>query len=135
MRATVTVEGTHEEIEALIRMIADRAPGVHVQVGLDVGLPLNGVEDLPPVGQLKPVERKIVLMDLRGEPRRQIASQLELSAGTITVYRRLIRLKLRNLPEEQRQPWMLMWLRRFPGVAPAQPFLPPAEPEGPSAED
>lgn len=135
MRATVTVEGTHEEIEALIRALASGAPGVHVQVGLEVALPPGAREELAAADMLRPVERAIVLMDLRGEPRRQIASQLELSAGTVTVYRRLIRLRLRGIPEEQRPPWMLMWLRRFPGMAPPQPPAPPAEPETPPAED
>ena len=133
MRATVTVEGTEQEIEALILAIAGRAPGVHVQIGLHVGIPLAGLEEQPSAVQLRPVEREIVQMDLRGEPRREIASRLQLTPGTVTVYRRLIRLRLRAIPEGQRELWMLMWLRRFPGAAPAKPPAQASqeEPEGP----
>jgi len=131
MRATVTVEGTEEEIEALIRGIARRTPGIHVQIGLHVGVPLSGMEEQPPAVQLRPVEREIVQMDLRGEPRREIASKLQLTPGTVTVYRRLIRLRLRAIPEDQRELWMLLWLRRFPGAPPRPPAPSAAEAQTP----
>jgi len=60
------------------------------------------------------------------EPRRRIAQALELNAGTVTVYRRSIRAKLRAAPADEYPTAIQHWLRRFPGQAGKPPEHPSA---------
>ncbi len=65
--------------------------------------------------QLRPLERRIVELDLLGARRRRIAETLCVAAGTVTVYRRTIRARIGLIPPRERPPWLRSWLRRFPG--------------------
>jgi DNA-binding NarL/FixJ family response regulator len=127
MKATIVVEGTPTEVAELLRQLHDLAEVQLLFEPDSLQLPINWDEH-PALGRLTAVEREIIRLDLLFEPRRRIAQQLQLTVGTVTVYRRSIRAKLRAIPPEQYPPAMQQWLRRFPGQAGAAP-KPPAEPE------
>lgn len=119
LEALVRVSGPAAALAELVERLA-RQGLVAVQIEADPSAADAAWELLP--RPLSATERAIVQHDLRGEPRRRIAALLELSAGTVTVYRRLIRAKFQALPPAQRPAWMRGWLRRFPGA----PRTPPA---------
>ena len=127
MKATIVVEGTPTEVAELLRQLHDLAEVQLLFEPASLQLPINWDEH-PALGRLTAVEREIIRLDLLFEPRRRIAQQLQLTVGTVTVYRRSIRAKLRAIPPDQYPPAMQQWLRRFPGQGGAAPK--PPEPEG-----
>ncbi len=120
MHGTMMFEGSAAEIEQLIRLVAGQLP-ITIHLANRTPIPLEGLEDLPPEARLTPAEQALIQLDLRGEPRRRIAPRLNLTVGTVTVYRRNIRLKFRHVPPERRPDWMVTWFRRFPGRTPKGP--------------
>lgn len=143
MKATIVVEGVPTEVATLIRQLHGLA---EVQLLFEpeaLLLPITW-EEHPALGQLTVAEREIVRLDLLFEPRRRIAQHLGLTVGTVTVYRRSIRAKLRKAPADQFPTAVQQWLKRFPGhpsttplpsaAAPAAEAEPAPEtpPEGPS---
>ncbi|GAB4210174.1 MAG: hypothetical protein OHK0022_42730 [Roseiflexaceae bacterium] len=83
--------------------------------GCEVIDPLPGLDGLPPEVQLTTLEHATIQHDLAGVRRQDISQQLDISPGTVTVYRRNIRQKLRHLPPNQCPVEIIRWLRRFPG--------------------
>jgi FixJ family two-component response regulator len=121
MRATIVVEGSPDDLETLIQHLHS-VTEAQITLRPVVFEPIIDWEAHPVLVQLTPVEREIVRRDLLLEPRRRIAEQLDLRAGTVTVYRRTIRLKLRGIPTEQLPAALRHWLTCFPGLpAQAQP--------------
>ena len=116
LHALIQISGPQEAVAALIERLARHA-AITVLAEGDLALPEDAGAEL--ARPLTATERALVQHDLRGEPRRRIAERLGVTPGTITVYRRLIRLKLRAVPPERRPLWMQSWLRRFPGLAPS----------------
>ncbi len=114
MQVTLLINANPDELPALLDYLAQHS-SIIVQWGMDVLPPLLGLEQLPPDAQLTETERALVQHDLRGDRRSSIAHALDLSPGTITVYRRTIRRKFRRMQRTQWLPWMESWIRRFPG--------------------
>ncbi|HEU4321943.1 MAG TPA: hypothetical protein VFS21_02235 [Roseiflexaceae bacterium] len=114
MEVTLLIRASAQEIASMLDLLAERGY-VPQQWGRELIDPLPELEGLPPEWRLTPIEHAIVQHDLIGARRCDISRLLEISAGTITVYRRLIRKKLRHLPQEQRSAAITNWLRRFPG--------------------
>lgn len=123
MHGTMIFEGVPAEIEQLIRLVAGQLP-ITIHLGSKTLISLEGLEELPPEARPTPVERALIQLDLRGEPRRRIAPRLGLTVSTVTVYRRNIRLKFRHVPPERQPEWMVRWLRRFPGRTPKDSTAP-----------
>lgn len=113
MKATIIVEGTPAEIAALLDSLREQGE-VHVSFGADA-VTLVDWDSHPVLQRLRQRERDIMRLDLEHEPRRRIAEQLKLTVGTVTVYRRAIRAKLRAVPPDQYPSFVHEWLRRFPG--------------------
>ncbi|HEU4326972.1 MAG TPA: LuxR C-terminal-related transcriptional regulator [Roseiflexaceae bacterium] len=114
MEVSLVVRASAQEITAMLDLLAERGY-IPQQWGREVIDPLPELEGLPPEFQLTPLEQAIVQHDLAGLRRQDISHKLDITPGTITVYRRLIRHKLRHLPPEQRPSQIMSWLRRFPG--------------------
>ncbi|GAB4197780.1 MAG: hypothetical protein OHK0022_16350 [Roseiflexaceae bacterium] len=116
MEVTIVLDGTTEELEALVNDLRDL---IDLRGLLDTQITPEeidwGAHEV--FGRLKPTEREIICLDLKWEPRRRIAQELKISAGTVTVYRRSIRSKVRVIPEAEQPDWLRRWLRRFPGRA------------------
>ncbi|GAB4213275.1 MAG: hypothetical protein OHK0022_50150 [Roseiflexaceae bacterium] len=123
MHGTMTFAGTTAEIVQLIRLVAGQFP-ITIHLGNETPTRLEGLEALPPEARPTPIEQALIQLDLRGEPRRRIAPRLGLTVGTVTVYRRNIRLKFRHVPPEQRPGWMTRWFHRFPGRDQQKPPAP-----------
>lgn len=121
MKATVVVEGTPTEVATLIRQLHGLADVQLLFEPEALLLPINW-EQHPALEQLTAAEREIVRLDLLFEPRRRVAQHLGLTVGTVTVYRRSIRAKLRKTPAEQFPAAVQQWLRRFPGHPSATPL-------------
>lgn len=115
METMLIINGSAEDVAALVETVA-RLGLVTVSWGAETLPPLPGWEQLPEAGRLSRIERAIIQRDLRGDARRQTASALELTPGTITVYRRHIRQKLLRTPCADLPQWALVWLQRFPGL-------------------
>jgi len=113
MKASVVIEGTPDEVVALIDSLRERGE-VHVSFDTDTMVLLDW-DVHPALRQLRIREREIMRLDLEHEPRRRIAELLDLTVGTVTVYRRSIRAKLRAFPPDQYPTFVREWLRRFPG--------------------
>lgn len=131
MKATITVEGTPAQLAKLFGQL-HRLALVQYESGPGQAGLLIDWNAHPAFERLRDVEREIIRLDLLNEPRRRIATQLELGANTVTVYRRTIRSKLRGAPAEQYPAAIQHWLRRFPGqvgVAPPRPAHPEQPPE------
>ncbi len=118
MEVSLVVRASAQEIIALLELLVERGY-IPQQWGREVVDPLPELEGLPPEFQLTPLEQAIVQHDLAGLRRQEISHKLDISPGTITVYRRLIRHKLRHLPPERRPSQIISWLRRFPGSTPS----------------
>ena len=116
METTMIISGSTEEIRALVELLAGLGQ-VSITWGPEILPPLVGWERLPEQERPTPVEHAIIQRDLRGDPRRKIATELQLTPGAITVYRRNIRQKLLRVPRAHLPPWALSWLLRFPGQA------------------
>lgn len=130
IKATIQLEGSPEDVAQLLPLLYERGD-VHLSVHPEQFLPVDW-KNHPVLERLTNVERQIMQLDLVHEPRRRIAEKLELTVGTITVYRRTIRAKLRLFPSEQHPMVVREWLRCFPGQ-PGAAFRratePPATPE------
>ena len=132
MKATVVIEGTPEEVAEALRLLHGLGE-LELSFGPEVQ-PLPPRWDAhPALARLTAVEREIVRLDLLYEPRRRIAQALELTVGTVTVYRRSIRAKLRAASADEYPAAIQRWLRRFPGQRPTPssaepPPKPPATP-------
>ncbi len=114
MEVSLVVRASAEEIAAMLDLLAERGY-IPQQWGREVVDPLPALEGLPPKVQLTPAEHAIIQHDLTGARRCDISQKLDLSPGTITVYRRAIRHKLRHLPPGNQPAAIRSWLRRFPG--------------------
>lgn len=114
MEVTLLVRASVEEITPMLDLLAERGY-IPQQWGRDLIEPLPELADLPPDAKLTPLEQAIMQHDLIGSRRREISRQLGITPGTITVYRRLIRKKLRHLPPAKQSAAIICWLRRFPG--------------------
>lgn len=114
MEVTLTVSATSEEIVPMLDLLAERGY-IPQQWGRAVIDPVSELEHLPPEVQLTAVEIALIQHDLAGLRRRDISQRLDVTPGTITVYRRLIRQKLGRVPADQLPPCVHNWLRRFPG--------------------
>ncbi len=114
MEVTLLIRASVQEITPMLDLLAERGY-IPQQWGRELIDPLPELEELPPEFRLTSREHAIVQHDLVGLPRRDMSCLLEISPGTITVYRRHIRRKLRHLPPEQRSVAVTNWLRRFPG--------------------
>ncbi len=114
MDVSLVVHASAEEIAAMLDLLAERGY-IAQQWGREVIDPLPELEGLPPELRLTPVEHAIIQHDLAGSRRCDISHKLDITPGTITVYRRTIRQKLRRLPPEQHPAAITGWLRRFPG--------------------
>ncbi len=117
MEVSLVVRASGPEIAAMLDLLVER--GYIPQTwGSEVIDPLPCLPDLPPEAQLTPREHAIVQHDLAGLRRRDISERLDITPSTITVYRRLIRKKLRLLPSGECPAAISVWLRRFPGHQP-----------------
>jgi len=114
MKATVVIEGTPEEVAEAIRLLHGLGE-LLLSFGPEAQPLLLRWDAHPALGRLTAVEREIVRLDLLYEPRRRIAQVLQLTVGTVTVYRRSIRAKLRAAPAGEYPAAIQHWLRRFPG--------------------
>ena len=114
METTMIISGSAEEISAVVELLAGLGQ-ISITWGPEALPPLVGWERLPEQDRPTPVEQAIIQRDLRGDARRKIAGELQLTPGTITVYRRNIRRKLLRTPHAQLPQWALSWLWRFPG--------------------
>lgn len=132
LKATLTIDGDPHAVTELIRALTERT---ELQITCHVEQPFALIdwEAHPTLQRLSPVEREIMRLDLAHQPRRLVAQTLELAVGTVTVYRRMIRVKLRGLPQQQCPAPVREWLRRFPGQPGAGP-RPAPEPDGPSQQ-
>ncbi len=114
MEVTLTIRASVEEIAPMLDLLAERGY-IPQQWGRGVLDPLPELESLPSEVKLTTVEQALVQHDLVGLRRQDISQCLGVTPGTITVYRRLIRKKLRRLPADQLPASIRCWLRRFPG--------------------
>lgn len=131
MKVTIVIEGIPDDIAPLIHSLYERAD-VHLSFKPELLAPIDW-ESHPALQRLTSVEREIMRLDLEHEPRRRIAQLLQLTTGTVTVYRRSIRLKLRSVPCDKHPAQVREWLRRFPGkTADVSAPEPPPEPEPPA---
>lgn len=129
MEVTIVLDGTAAELEELVRELRDL---VDLSGQLEVDTAIEEIDwgAHEAFSRLKHNEREIIRLDLKWERRGRIAQQLNISAGTVTVYRRAIRHKLRGVQVAQQPDWLKRWLRRFPGRTPLpQPPEPPEPPE------
>ncbi|HEU4327243.1 MAG TPA: LuxR C-terminal-related transcriptional regulator [Roseiflexaceae bacterium] len=119
MEVTIVLDGTTDELEALVRQLRDLIDlsGLLEPDTIPEEIDWGAHEAF---GRLTSTEREIIRLDLRWEPRRRIAQQINISVGTVTVYRRSIRHKLRGIQSTQRPDWLKRWIRRFPGRTPKQ---------------
>ncbi len=117
MEITIVLDGTSDELEALVRALGDL---VDLSSLLEADTLPKEIdwEAHEAFGRLTSTEREIIRLDLTWETRRGIAQQLNISVGTVTVYRRAIRHKLRGILSTQRPAWLKHWIRRFPGRQP-----------------
>lgn len=115
METMLMINGDVEDVAAVVEAVA-RLGQVTLSWGAELLPPLLDCERLPETNQPNRVEQAIIQRDLRGDPQRQIAAELALTPGTITVYRRAIRQKLLRTPPAELPQWARTWLRRFPSA-------------------